>query len=173
MPGALLFFDYADLEERKFGSMLRSMLAQLLLHSVKPSLEIEKLYTTCRDGDKQPTLPMLSATLVYSLQNCGESYIVLDALDECSEKAEIMSWVRQYNTWKRPKIHLLATSRRDMNIDKTMSQLHTKGLDVSFPDKEIITYIRERLATDTELSLWSPLVKSEIEESLVSKSNGM
>ena len=54
------------------------------------------------------------------IQDLPQSYIVLDALDECTQRAELVEIFETMMGWKVPNLHLLVTSRREHDIESSL-----------------------------------------------------
>lgn len=46
-----------------------------------------------------------SGILLLILEAFGNVYIVLDALDECSERKDLQKWIKEMTSWKKGKLH--------------------------------------------------------------------
>ena len=44
------------------------------------------------------------------------TFIVIDALDECIDRSELLNGVESIMGWENIDLHLLVTSRREQNI---------------------------------------------------------
>lgn len=73
--------------------------------------ELQELYTQCKRGPQvhQPSNVQLEDTLTKIIQQVTSGWIVLDAMDECSEgdRASVLTWVE----WISTKIPIAVTSR--------------------------------------------------------------
>jgi hypothetical protein len=112
------------------------------------------------------------------IQELPQVYIVLDALDECAQRAELMEMLETMAGWKLSNLHLLVTSRRERDIESTLEEFVDDqsriGLQSALVDKDIQRYIRQRLATDKTLQKWrKDDVRQEIESVLRDGANGM
>ncbi len=48
---------------------------------------------------------------------------ILDALDECKERQELLTDIDEIAGWKNRKLHMLATSRRENDIEESLEPL--------------------------------------------------
>lgn len=108
-----------------------------------------------------------------------QAYVVLDALDECAQRAELMETLEIIAGWRLQNLHLLVTSRRERAIESTLEEIVDDQrricLQSALVDKDIQRYIRQRLATDKTLQKWTKDdgVRQEIESVLRDGANGM
>jgi hypothetical protein len=102
-------------------------------------------------------------------------YIVIDALDECSELEKMLQMLRDIRQWNMENLHILVTSRELPEIENSFSKLTTDGLCLHGPcvDHDISQYIVERLKNDLKLAKWPPDVREEIRITLSCGARGM
>ena len=109
----------------------------------------------------------------------GDTYIILDALDECTEWAELLLDLGQMMDWKDANSHVLATSRREMDIEEALTSIGDLRLKISISSTtisaDIRTYVHDRLQDDRRLKRWqkNTKVQLEIENTLLSNAHGM
>lgn len=171
------YFDFNDSEKQRYGSVLRSILAQLLTQCPDTPETLMNIY---KQRDRHlPDNAALDATLLSALQKSvsplSECYVVLDALDEARPLEDMFDLVRQMLSWNMPHLHVLVTSRREMYIDSTLSPLITSRIEMQTPlvNVDISIYIHKRLECDSRLKKWSPDIKAEIEATLKQGADGM
>lgn len=109
-----------------------------------------------------------------------ETYIVIDALDECSEnRPDLLVTIEEMVSWEEQRLHTLITSRREKDIEDSFAPLlGTEDIVLirnSSVDEDIRAYTHGRLQKDAKLRKWRchPIVQEEIESTLTAKANGM
>jgi hypothetical protein len=114
-------------------------------------------------------------TLQHIFRNFDQSFIILDALDECKEREELLGLIETIVNWKLEMLHLVATSRRVNDIEETLTPLTTGQICIqsALVDADIYIYIRERLQNDLILRKWPKNVQMEIEKTIMEGANGM
>jgi len=102
-----------------------------------------------------------------------KTYIILDALDECTDREELLVLIEEINRWGA--VQILATSRKEKDIEEALHPLVTCQICIQDAqiDNDIKLYIRHRLQNDSKLKKWPLKVQREIEESLMAGANGM
>ena len=116
---AFFFFDFIEEETQGVAKLLRSLIKQ---YSHQPSIasqELQRLYTSTQATGRQHTLDELLTTLRWMLTHFNDSYIVIDALDECSnpeEREKLLDVLAETESWDSSKLHLLVTSRTKADI---------------------------------------------------------
>lgn len=94
------FFDYKETAKQSFDGMIRSLIFQL--HSASTDVEqpLVKLFSSCQEGIHQPSASSLCATFRDMISSTAKVSIVLDALDECQTRDELLSWMEDITTSK-------------------------------------------------------------------------
>jgi hypothetical protein len=133
------------------------------------------LYLQCKDGTQQPPLKSLIKVLSAIMIGFRAVYIVIDALDECVDQEELVSFIDEITDWELDNLHILATSRREQFIEECLDSKVSCKMDLhsALVNADIKTCLRECLPTDPKLKKWSPEVQMEIEASLLQNANGM
>lgn len=108
-----------------------------------------------------------------------DTYIILDALDECAERDELLTDLEAIISWEDASLHVLTTSRREKDIEEVLTTLSDTRNRISIQsalvNADIRTYIHYRLQIDRKLKKWQklPKVQLEIEDTLMRKADGM
>jgi hypothetical protein len=171
------------MEKQNFESAVRSLIGQI--YDQTPSVRgcLESLYASCESGKRQPSDEALRKTLQSMIQQAGEVWIVLDALDECQRREEfpdvgLLSWIEDLHKC-HGNIHLLVTSRPEQDIKRAIERWagSDKMIQVQseLVESDIQDYIHARVRGDGGLKRWQsrPNVQSEIEATLIKNADGM
>jgi len=77
-------------------------------------------------------------------------YIIIDSLDECSERVKLLDWIADITGWKMGKLHLLVTSREERDIKHRMELLGASSITVGGESVagDIEKYINQVLEDD-------------------------
>jgi len=136
---------------------------------------LETLYFQIQNDEGQTTVEALVATLRDIVQTFQHAYIILDALDECSEREEILSLIEEIVDWKLHRLHILATSRKEQDIEDCLSSRVSNEISIQGKhlDADIRIHVREKLRRDRKLRKWSPDAQFEIETTLGDNAHGM
>jgi hypothetical protein len=136
------------------------------------------LYNSYQHG--QPPTDGLKEALRSMLAAFGQSYVIVDALDECpsgdGERTTLTALLTEFSKWSLPNLHILVTSRKEPDIDEALAPLLTNPpicIQSKQVDADIKVHVRTQLAIDLNLKKWSPQIKEDIETSLVNGANGM
>ena len=159
--------------------MLRSLICQLLQQSVKVPEALDVLFSSCDDGQRQPSVHLLLEITQKIIQEFPQVYIVLDALDECTQCAQLMGIIETIARWQLQNLHLLVTSRRERDIESSLEGFISKenriSLESRLVDEDIRRFVRQRLSDDKSLRKWEKdaTIRQEIETILMEGAHGM
>jgi hypothetical protein len=175
---AYFYFDYADERKQKHQNMLRSVAAQLFAQSRAIPNVLTSVFDTCLRGLHQPSSQQILQIIRCLIENSDDTFILLDALDECKDLDELLENIETMSSWNLEKLHVFVTSRNEYQIEQTISAIAGDAiisLDDSVVDEDINIYITERLKTDPILRRWKnrPDIQAEIFSALTQKCQGM
>ena len=154
---AYFYFDFNDGEKQLNDKMARSLIKQLSAY-YGLELPLDACFETCGQGSRQPTLDEFLATFREMMYKSRETFIVLDALDECNEQEELLTAIETICGWKMEKLHTLVTSRKERDIEEVLDSLADAESKVDIQsalvNDDICLYIRNRLQNDRGLASW-------------------
>ena len=176
---AYFFFDFNDPEKQLPDKMIRSILKQLSVQCPETPEILSMLFSSCEDADRPPTMNELLEVLRQVLRSFYNVYIVLDALDECSNREDLLEYLDRLLSWNTEHLHILVSSRPERAIEEGIRHL-VKGdnkvrVQGDQVNDDIRIYIRGRLDQDPKLKRWQKRldVWNEIESCLMKKADGM
>ena len=172
---AYFYFDFHDLNKQHAPKLLWSLLAQLSAQNPRLQQIVHAAYASSRNGQLQPTTKAMIVLLRQLVAAFEHVYLLFDALDECAERDELLEVIADISSWKIDAVHMLATSRKESDIQDVLSPLVTYQLCIqsALIHADIRIHISERLTNDSKLKRWLAEDKREIEETLVTGANGM
>lgn len=172
------FFDFTVAKTQTFNSAIRSLAAQLYLKSGRAKGALNTLYSVCQNGEEQPTMSLLKSTFASMIEKAGETWIVIDALDECLPRHDLLAWLRDIRA-EQLQSHVLVTSRPEQDIDSAFRKICRDQEIIAVKNDllkdDISIYVQARVREHESLSRWHrrPDVQREIENNLIEKANGM
>jgi hypothetical protein len=110
-----------------------------------------------------------------ALQHFPETFIIIDALDECNEIGQVAAWLKKLLTTGGGRLHVLITSRDKSDITVHLSRIpqqqviHLDG----YTNADIERYIDSQMKESEQLELWSKEIQTNIRESLLAGADGM
>jgi hypothetical protein len=174
---AYFFFDGRDgqKESQTVGSLIRSLIVQFAAQYGGIPATLAKLYQSCHDGKSQPSVQSLQSVLLTILESFDDVFIVLDALDECTKRNDVLKWIKEMTFWRKGKLHLLATSRPEEDIAKHLRLLDP---DHVYLKQDLITcdvkrYIDCILDGEDGFDRWDDEIKADIKSKLLDSAGGM
>ncbi len=96
-------------------------------------------------------------------------YIIIDALDECFEREDILDLIANIVNHKSEEINILATSRIERDIKTILQDILSSSICIqnSKIKEDISLHVRSRLSQDPKLRAWPDSTRKEIELILV------
>jgi hypothetical protein len=178
MATVYFYFKKGEFWKQNSHQMLRSLLYQLLQRSVVIPEHVYALYSSCQNGQKEPSIHALLQATQQTVQDFAQVYIVLDALDEHVYYSALpLNVVQEVVCWQLDNLHLLATSRTTPGLSGALGH-HFKEERFLFIHRGILEsdmrrYIQQRLrsvefsACDGDADLLQ-----EIENTLMNDADG-
>ncbi len=169
------YFDFNDVEKQSSRKAVRSLLFQFAQQARDGLQNIEQLYQKYGSGQQQPAEDVIRSLLRDIMGRIESKYIILDALDECTDREDLLTFICALVDSKLPGLRILATSRPERDIEERLRPIadHNINIQSAIVDGDIRIYIRDRLATDMKLKKWPPSVQNEITTVMMEKAGGM
>ena len=174
---AYFFFDgtRAQSEILDYDKLIRSIITQLSDRcGDKIPNVLADLYNKCDGGHRQPLESQFEDALARIIEIFDSTYIVIDSLDECVEKADLLRWIQSVTAVTSGKLHLMLTSRPEPAIDHGLALLsNLKKISVGDQSAEDISaYLDARLDVG-DMDQWDGYEKQWIKTTLSGGSDGM
>ena len=134
---------------------------------------------SCQDGAKPPQTKDLETLLKALIDLYEKTFIVLDALDECEDRQELLNFVESAIGWKSQKLNVIMTSRKLKDFedffDAEIGERNRLSIQNEKVDEDIRSYVHGKLQKDRKFKRWrgQPQVREEIVTRLMEKSDGM
>jgi ankyrin repeat domain-containing protein 50 len=172
---AYFYFDFRDKEKQNVPSFLHSLIAQISNASPILPDEIKALYYQSKVQKLPSDIQALMRILKSILSNQEQVYIIVDALDECLEREDLLEVLSEIADLKSKKLHILVTSRQERDIVEGLEAIVTQSFSLggSKIDKDIAVHVHSQVVGHPKLRKWPDTVKADIEEKLVAKAQGM
>jgi hypothetical protein len=133
------------------------------------------LYSQNSDGQQQPATEELMSTLRHIIRGFQHVFVIVDALDECLDQDQLLRMIQDIMRWKLGPLHLLATSRKEQDIEDCVGPLTSAQINLHSAqvNADIQTHLHDRLRNDPKLKKWPPKVHGQIEAALMEGAHGM
>ncbi|KAH7186553.1 hypothetical protein BKA60DRAFT_503444 [Fusarium oxysporum] len=141
------FFDFSDPRKRKLEDLLRSLAVQLYHTGNEATRRLDSLFTSHDDGRSQPDTNALSACVDAMIQTAGKVFIIIDALDECTAREELLQWLKHSAS---RKAQLIVTGRPEVEFQSAIPQSFNKRNCVQLDKKAVNADIRSYVEATLE-----------------------
>ena len=184
---AYFYFDFRDTNKQHWRDLVPSLLTQLSIQS-RPCCDIlSRLYSSHGNGAQQPSDDALKQCLIETLAVQGQCpiYIIIDALDECSNvsgiptsRKRVLQLVKELVDLHIPNLHMCVTSRPEVDIRDILEPLTSRRVslhDQSGQKKDIEDYVRSVVYSNMELVMrrWRNEDKELVIKTLSERADGM
>jgi hypothetical protein len=128
-----------------------------------------------RGSGREPGTRKLFSALNSIIKSFDQKvFIVIDALDECPEKADhakrqdLLDQINELLSEKNENLHLLTTSRKEVDIQESLQAVATAKLDIQTAFRgDIEFFVGKRLKEVPRLARWSIEIREEIKSTLL------
>ncbi|KIJ94633.1 hypothetical protein K443DRAFT_641295, partial [Laccaria amethystina LaAM-08-1] len=169
---AYFFFDGRDGQQQLHNKLMRSLTYQLTgsCHGGIP-IKLKELHEKCEG--REPSNEELQLILRYILDGFSAAYIVIDALDECTDRQKTLEWVEELviqNVGKR--LHIVVTSRPEQDIEKVFRKLDQLSVDVggATANQDIMRYLEEQMRK--QFQKYDKKIRDKIKDDLSARAEG-
>lgn len=172
---AYFYFDFNDLRKQSSELMLKSLIAQLFRQCDRIPSALNSLFVS---GQQMPSVDSILHVLQQIIETQTTTYVILDALDECSDRAELMDAIDKIAGWRLENLHVLVASRSERDIESSLEFIAdgctVVPLQRAVVDNDIRKYVHHRLSVDKSLKKWQDdKVRNEIETAMMAGARGM
>ena len=118
---------------------------------------------------------MLFRSLQRVLDGFSSTFIILDALDECTEREKLLNWIQTLILEKDKNVglHLIVTSRPEQEIEDKFKFYHYLDLIEESENHDLVTYLDYQLQNDSGLQKWNSDTQEQIKVTLMEQADGM
>ncbi|PNP74098.1 hypothetical protein FNYG_12562 [Fusarium nygamai] len=170
------FFDFNDARKQKLEDLLRSLAVQFYHTGNEAARRLDSLFTSHDDGRRQPDTTALSACVGAMIQTAGKVFIIIDALNECTKREELLHWLRGLAS---SNAQLLVTGRPEAafqrEIPRSFDERNCVLLDKKAVNADIRTYVEATLEQKPDFvdKKLSPSLLEEIRDKIGDGADGM
>jgi NACHT domain len=190
-PPALIAYYYFDSQDRwgiaqyDLRGLLSSLLTQLSSNSSECLQILFQLHMIYRDGSQQPSEESLVQCLrtILDLPQQFPNYVIIDALDECSDspgfpsaRKKVLDFMTDLIRTGHPNLHLCITSRPEQDIQSTLNPLASRRVSLyeeRGQREDINNYIRYFVRNNNPMRKWREEDKELVVTTLSERAHGM
>jgi hypothetical protein len=174
---AFFYFDYNDDQKQTLEAAIRSLISQLWSLCSEVPETIRGLWKSNPGPYRKGVLSNRELVDHFkgSCKGFGKVQVILDALDESSDRAPLLAFLEEIVRHSDWNIQLIVTSRQEQDIVETMMTLflHPVSLDNEFITADIRRHVHSSVEHDRMLKRMPTRVKDRIEDVLTQKAHGM
>ena len=184
---AYFYFDFRDIDKQHWRHLITSILTQLSSNSSPCCDILSRLYSEHEKFAQQPSDDTLTHCLkeMLALPDQRPIYLIIDALDECSNTSGIPSHrdrvlrlVNELIDLHLRNLHICITSRPEVDIQEVVEPLTSRRVslhDQSGQKKDIEDYVKSVVYSDLEpiMRRWRKEDKDMVIETLSERADGM
>ena len=168
---AYFFFDGRDSQKdlQLHDKLIRSLIMQF-------SRQCDGIPTTLVNlhghGQQQPSTNALQDTLHHIIDGLHSAYIIIDSLDECTERDRLLRWIKNIVSRKMGNLHMVVTSRPERDISDVFQELHLHCVDVAeeASNHDIANYVEQQLEV---VKKWDEETRKDVKSTLTMRAHGM
>jgi len=158
---AFFFFTFNDISKQDVSAMLKALVLQLSGQLRDSHGPLPRLHSTYSSGT--PPEQALADCLRQLVREFDETYLILDALDECprnEHRRDVLQTLVDLRAWEEPGLHLLVTSRDEPDIRDRLREQLGDSADEAVPlrnasvDRDIASFVSGSLKKDHRLRRW-------------------
>jgi len=148
---SVIYCNYKEAGLHSPVNLMASLWRQLVFGQPMPDA-VRNLHRRHDEPGTRPSLSEVMELLQLQIRQYSESnvFVIVDALDECTEENNIRQTVLRELCSILPKIHLMVTSRPHINIISDIPEL--VRLEIFATDEDLRRFVNERMRCDHQLS---------------------
>jgi hypothetical protein len=184
---AYFYFDFRDANKQDLRGLVSSLITQLSARPGPCCDILSGLYSAHDNGKNQPSDISLAECLkkMVTLPNQPPIYLMIDALDESSNKSGISSpremalqLLKELVDLSLQNLHICVTSRPEFdirNVLEPLTSLRVSLHDQSGQRQDIADYVRSVVYSDSQqiMKRWKKEDKELVIETLSERADGM
>lgn len=179
------YFDFRDGDKQDVRHLLSSILIQLCIQSNEFSEIVSAFFENHDRGFRQPSEDALLECLksMLKLPRQGALYVVMDALDECSDSSgcptsreQLLIILQELINLRLPHVRFCITSRPEVDIRNVLEPLAVHNVrlhEQAGQNQDIVGYINDFVRSDPRMRRWREEDKQLVIETLTKRSAGM
>lgn len=174
----LIFFDFKDNQKRSLENLLCSLAWQMYHIGDKAGQVLDNDRALC-PVQGRPTLRCLSSC-VYGMLGCYHRVrVIIDALDECTTKRDLLSWMEELvSSPCSANSQLIVTGRPEVDFVQSLPRFLGEDNCIKFDTTEVNTGIHSYVSAQLEnpgfkVKRISPNLLNEIRDKVGTRADGM
>jgi hypothetical protein len=170
---AFFYCDYRDQDHQTARNIIASILKQLSSQSLSLPAPVTNLHSRLGGNSEQPPLKELESTLQLVCQGFDQTFIIIDALDECDTKKHRDNLLGVLRGLDKSLIRILVTSRPYLgDLIRNLSTYPQIRIEAKATDVRM--FLAQKIDEDREVAeLFDPVLREEAISAISQAAQGM
>ncbi|KAF7976481.1 hypothetical protein HWV62_6755 [Athelia sp. TMB] len=170
---AYFFFDgrSAESELSSHEKLIRSLIQQLWDELGRIPAALLNAYGN-RPSHPQPSINDLEGILHATIEEFREVYLIVDALDECDDREDLLTWISKLSNIQGLELHILFSSRPEHKIEGSivlLDHLHRIDFAGGSENPDLLKYIDDTLSCKVK---WAAKTRDRVRVILLQGADG-
>ena len=182
---AFFYCDFREDQKKDLRGLLSSLLVQLSHQSDSYCDILFNFYSEHDEGSRHPSDDELARCLTDLLKLPGHAsvYLIVDALDECSNtsavrspREKVLNLIEELIKSQFPNLRICVTSRPETDIKDVLDALTFRSFslhDEGGQKRDIVDYVKSVISTHPKNRRWKAEHKQLVIDVLTAKADGM
>ncbi|KFY05234.1 hypothetical protein O988_00146, partial [Pseudogymnoascus sp. VKM F-3808] len=170
---AYIYCNYKRQETQTATNLLAAILKQLVQERPLYGELVAALYKRHADRRTRPSLEEIRTALNSVIHNYSKAYIIIDALDECTDidgtRSELLTILRSLQA--KTNTSLMATSRFNATIELSFNEFPM--LEIRASDEDVTRFVAGHIHRLPKCVQHDPELQAEIQDRIVQAVDGM
>ena len=122
-------------------------------------------------GQEQPLTEALQETLERIVDGFDSAYIIIDGLDECTERSKVLEWIKKIDSKNMGNLHMAVASRPEQEISDVFGRLaNMRSVDMAKEaENDIEMYLEQNISEEN----WDEKTRERVKQALKNGAEGM
>ncbi|KAF8623793.1 hypothetical protein AX17_007296 [Amanita inopinata Kibby_2008] len=172
---AQFYFDVYDADMQDFKNLVPALISHFaLVFDEKCTPLLKNLYEKNGNGGQPAFYDDVLATLKDMLLLFKETYIIIDAVENCLQPEQLMEFLKTLKDWNMGGLHVLLASDFESSTYPVIQPLLTQQYDIKIADtnQDILLYLDHK-TEEPGLKKWRERGREIMKEFLVGKADGI
>jgi hypothetical protein len=178
---AYAYCDFRNSDSQDPKYLIGSLVGQMAMQFSEMPKTIRKLDEESSDqrmGERKSSLSLRElfralTSIVEDASSHCRTYVVIDALDECVRREELLSELAGINSKSTLRLNVLVTSRQEIDIKRAFNGLPTVSISENDVAHDVELYVKSELEKHPRLVKQPESVRERITLTLVAGARGM
>ncbi|KAI9878652.1 MAG: hypothetical protein M1830_000323 [Pleopsidium flavum] len=169
---AFVYCDYQDQARQTASDLVATLVKQLAVRGPEQLQQVFNLHKHVENG-QIPSLRQLETLLLSLCGNFARTFVIVDALDECTVLEERERFLSVLQSLEKASIKTLITSRPNLGDIKAQLR-HAPQVEIIAKESDIRTYVKEKTESNRVfMKRLTPILEAQIIDAITDRARGM